>query len=121
MYLTEQRSVIVPKDIISFFGDVRVLSVTYKATQLKLFAKEMSVEQARPEYSTGSNKSRMVLNAQGPRYGTATSRLPVPGGRSSSCFPAAMHYKLVYRSNVRYFCRIFYQQLNPISTYSARK
>lgn len=117
MYLTEQRSVIVPKAIITFLGEVRVLSVTYKA----LFAIEMNGEQARPEYSTGSKESHMVLNAQGPRYRTATSRLPVPGGRSPSCFRAAMHYKLVYRSNARYFCTMFYQQLNSISTYSARK
>lgn len=44
MYLTEQRSVIVPKAIITFLGEVRVLSVTNKATQFKLFAIEMSGE-----------------------------------------------------------------------------
>lgn len=61
MYLTEQRSVIVPKAIITFLGEVRVLSVTYKATQLKLFAIEMNGEQARPEYSTGIECSRSTV------------------------------------------------------------
>lgn len=112
MYLTEQRSVVVPKAIITFLEEVRVLSVTYKATQLKLFAIEMNGEQARPEYSTGSKESHMVLNAQG-------QQPPVFRFRVAVVHPA-MHYKLVYRSNARYFCTMFYQQLNSISTFSAR-